>query len=152
MGGIDFNFFTQLAYHQDSQRYHNFFDYQRIVHSADQDEISAAEIVIHGERPQTLIEDFVIIPVPGLSQGNQVLLYKNRLLFSGTHVWWNPYYQKLQCPEYQDGVLRTRQRKFFENLIEFPVEGIIPSHAHRVFKSAEEMKDLLLAALQTLSD
>jgi hypothetical protein len=32
------------------------------------------------------------------------------------------------------------------------VEGIIPSHAHRVFKSAEEMKDLLLAALQTLSD
>ena len=152
MGGIDFNFFTDIEYHQDSQRYHDSFDFQRMVHSADLNALSDADIVTRGDEPQSLIDDFIIIPVPGLPFGNQVLLYKNRMLFSGRHIWWNPYYQQLQCPKYPDKISRTNHQKFLETLIEFPVEGIFPSHAHRVYSAAEEMKELLLTQLQTLID
>lgn len=152
MGGIDFSFFTDVDYYQDNRRYGDIFGYQRIVHSADLDRVPDTHVVIRGDEPQRFMDDFILIPVPFLSHGNLVMLYKKCILFSGRHIWWNPYYQKLQCTDYPDKILRKHQREFIENLMEFPVEGIFPSHDHRVHRSTEEMKTLLLTLYQTLAN
>ncbi|NJL16841.1 MAG: hypothetical protein HC938_06215 [Nitrospira sp.] len=42
--------------------------------------------------------EFHIIPVPGHTAGSMALLYRERFLFTGDHLWWDPRAQSLEAP------------------------------------------------------
>jgi len=90
MGGIDFIFHSHRDDAADADKYATEFGAQRIIHH---DELSAqpeAEIIVHQIKPVKFLPKFLIIPTPGHTKGHGVLLYKNRFLFAGDHLWWEP--------------------------------------------------------------
>ena len=86
LGGIKYIFLTHRDDVAEADRYAKEFDAQRIIHHYDLDAQPDAEIIIEGNKPQEFVKDFLIIPVPGHTQGHIVLLWKNTALFTGDHL------------------------------------------------------------------
>ena len=49
-----------------------------------------AEEVMEGTAARLFSPEFTIIPVPGHTAGSMCLLYRDRFLFTGDHLWWDP--------------------------------------------------------------
>ena len=48
------------------------------------------ERVSTGTDPLRIDDDFLSIPTSGHTRGHQVLLYRNKILFTGDHLAWSP--------------------------------------------------------------
>src|SRR5262245_61745421 len=88
MGGIRYIFLTHRDDVAEAARYAKEFSSQRVIHRRDLSAQPEAEIVVEGIEPQEIRPDFLVIPTPGHTAGHMVLLYRNRFLFTGDHLWW----------------------------------------------------------------
>jgi glyoxylase-like metal-dependent hydrolase (beta-lactamase superfamily II) len=86
-GGLAFVFLTHRDDVADSGRWAERFGAKRVIHRADLDAAPDAEIVIESRDPIELGPEFLAIPVPGHTEGSAVLLYRDRYLFAGDHLW-----------------------------------------------------------------
>ncbi len=131
MGGIRFIFLTHSDDVGDVRHYAEAFGAERIIHREELWSQPDSEIVIEGEAPVAITPEFLVIPTPGHSRGHCVLLYQNRYLFSGDHMWWERVEQRLAVPTYYYWNKREQARSS-ENLKAYDFEWVLPGHGQRV--------------------
>lgn len=142
MGGIRYIFLTHeddVAY---ADRYAKRFHAQRIIHRADVAAAPGAERVLEGEATIELAPGFQAIPVPGHTAGSIALLYAERFLFTGDHLWWDPKTKTLESPER----LVQNEADLLQSiakLIDYRFEWVLAGHGDRVRLPAAEMKQLV---------
>ncbi len=101
LGGIAHLFLTHRDDVADADRYTRHFGSQRIIHRLELSAQPDAERVLDGEEPIALAPDFLAIPTPGHTRGHCVLLFRERFLFTGDHLEWDRYAQRLDAsPDY----------------------------------------------------
>lgn len=138
-GGTRYIFLSHEDDVADATRYAKAFGATRIIHRADVHALPDAEWVIDGEIALYAEPEFVCIPVPGHTAGSMALLYKNRFLFSGDHLWWDRDLQQLGTPErlvWNEEQLKQSVTK----LLDHSFEWLLPGHGERINLPPPEMK------------
>ena len=147
MGGIRYIFLTHEDDVADAAKYAAHFGSTRIIHRADAEAMPDAEWIVDVQDRLRVSPDFEIIHVPGHTAGSQALLYKNRFLFTGDHLWWDSASQELGAPRQlvwnQDQLLASLAK-----LVDARFEWVLAGHGHRLHRPAEEMKRYLRDLLE----
>ncbi len=146
-GGIRYILLSHEDDVADCDRYAKHFGATRIIHRADADAVPGAERIIEGEEPVPLAPQFQAIPVPGHTPGSMALLYNERFLFTGDHLWWNPDTKTLGAP--QNLVWRERVLvASIEKLLAYRFEWVLAGHGDRVKLPVPEMHAKLAGLLE----
>lgn len=137
-GGIRFIFLTHEDDVADAGRYAERFGAVCLIHRADAAAAPFARRIIDGTTAQRLEPEFQVIPVPGHTPGSQALLYKERFLFTGDHLWWEPDHGRLNSPttlvsnrEQLDGSIGR--------LLDHRFEWVLAGHGDRIRLPVDEM-------------
>ncbi len=150
-GGIKYIFLTHEDDIADADKYAAHFGAKRIIHAGDADVVPDAEWFVEGVECTQLADDFYAIPVPGHTAGSMALLYNEKFLFTGDHLWWNPQSQTLQAPTqrvWRANVLTASIRK----LLDHRFEWILAGHGDRVKLSHEAIRGQIKALLDRRHD
>lgn len=140
MGGVRYLYLTHRDDVADHQKFHDHFGCDRILH---EDDITPAtrgvERPLSGADAVDLASDLKIIPVPGHTKGHTVLLYENRVLFTGDHLAWSEELQTLiafrrACWYSWPVLLQSMQR-----LLNYSFEWVLPGHGRRYSAERQEM-------------
>jgi glyoxylase-like metal-dependent hydrolase (beta-lactamase superfamily II)/ferredoxin len=149
LGGVRWMFLTHVDDIADHAKFRRHFGCQRILH---QQEIRAAtadiEWKLAGSLPQALGEDLTAIPTPGHTRGHTVLLYRERYLFTGDHLWWSPARGQLSASRTYCWYSWPQQVESMERLLDYRFEWVLPGHGHRHFASPAAMRDSLAVCVQ----
>jgi glyoxylase-like metal-dependent hydrolase (beta-lactamase superfamily II)/ferredoxin len=140
MGGLRYIFLTHEDDVADASRYAKRFGATRIIHRADLAALPEAEWIIDGRRPVSVSKQFQIIPVPGHTPGSMALLYDDRYLFTGDHLWWDRDCKRLDIPRVYVWNQHDLERST-ERLLDVQYEWVLPGHGDRLHLPAEEMRD-----------
>ncbi len=146
-GGIAYIFLTHKDDVADAEKYAAHFGAKRMIHRADIEAVPDAEWVIEGADSIQIMPQFQIIPVPGHTAGSMALLYRQRFLFTGDHLWWDFAQKRLGAPTslvWRKHVLADSLKK----LLDYPFEWVLAGHGDRTRLPAHEMR----AQLQSLID
>jgi glyoxylase-like metal-dependent hydrolase (beta-lactamase superfamily II)/ferredoxin len=142
MGGLRYLVLTHEDDVADAARYAARFGATRIIHRADAEAMPDAEWIVDGSNSIPLAPQFTLIPVPGHTPGSSALLYDQRFLFTGDHLWWDPKTRSLQAP--QRLVWRSRAMvQSLEKLLGDQFEWVLPGHGDRIKLTPEEMRHQL---------
>lgn len=151
MGGIRTIFLTHRDDVADADRYARQFGSERIIHEADRRSQPGAERIIRGTDPVSFGEDFLVIPTPGHTRGHCVLLYRNRYLFTGDHLWWNRDQQHLGASRSYCWHSWEEQKHSLRRLLDYPFEWVLPGHGQRIHLLAEAMHEALMMLVQRVA-
>src|SRR5262245_58503827 len=139
MGGVRWMFLTHRDDVADHEKWAARFKTERIMHHDDVTRRTEdIERVLSGNDSVQLDEDFIAIPTPGHTRGHTVLLYRNRYLFTGDHLWWSPSYQSLHASASVCWYSWPEQTASVERLLEYEFEWVLPGHGRRVHASSSE--------------
>lgn len=146
-GGIRYIFLSHEDDVADASRYAKAFGATRIIHREDLRALPEAEWVVEGEEMVHAGPEFSLIPVPGHTQGSLALLYKNRFLFTGDHLWWDPHQQQLETPSVLiwDNVQLVHS---LSKLLDVRFEWVLPGHGHRIHFDAKMMHSYVKALVE----
>jgi glyoxylase-like metal-dependent hydrolase (beta-lactamase superfamily II)/ferredoxin len=140
MGGVKFIFLTHEDDVADAGRYAKHFNALRVIHRADADAEPGAEWIVEGTEPVSPGQDFLIIPVPGHTEGSMALLYAGRYLFTGDHMGWDRDINGLRLATvyvwHEESLRRSTER-----LLAYDFEWVLPGHAERMHLPATVMKE-----------
>lgn len=88
LGGARWLFLTHRDDVADHARWAEALGCERILHARDAGGATAAvERKVEGDGPVPLAGDLLLLPVPGHTAGSMALLYRERWLFTGDHLW-----------------------------------------------------------------
>ncbi len=142
MGGIRYIFLTHEDDVADAAQYAARFGASRIIHRADAEAVPDAEWIVDGLETLSLAPQFDLIPVPGHTPGSCALLYDQRYLFTGDHLWWDPETRSLEAPRRL--VWRSRaMAQSIEKLLDYRFEWVLAGHGDRIHLSPAEMTSAL---------
>jgi glyoxylase-like metal-dependent hydrolase (beta-lactamase superfamily II)/ferredoxin len=145
--GLSYIFLTHEDDVADADKYAKHFGAKRIIHQADADAVPGAEWIVDGSDAVPLAGDFLAIPVPGHTPGSMALLYKDKFLFTGDHLWWDTETKMLDAP--QRLVWRTRVLvASIEKLLAHHFEWVLAGHGDRIKLSSDDMAKHLRALVQ----
>jgi glyoxylase-like metal-dependent hydrolase (beta-lactamase superfamily II)/ferredoxin len=143
-GGIARIFLTHKDDVADAEKYAAHFGAKRMIHRADSEAVPDAEWIIEGADRIQVTPDFQIIPVPGHTAGSIALLYNNKFLFTGDHLWWDSALKMLGAPSrlvWRKHVLADSIRK----LLDYRFEWVLAGHGDRTRLPVDEMRTQLQA-------
>jgi glyoxylase-like metal-dependent hydrolase (beta-lactamase superfamily II)/ferredoxin len=146
-GGIAYIFLTHKDDVADAEKYAAHFGAKRMIHRADVEAAPGAEWIIEGGDSLQVMPQFLIIPVPGHTAGSMALLYKNRFLFTGDHLWWDSAQKRLSAPSqlvWRKHVLVNSIQK----LLDYSFEWVLAGHGDRTHLPAHEMRAQLQALVE----
>jgi glyoxylase-like metal-dependent hydrolase (beta-lactamase superfamily II)/ferredoxin len=144
LGGISTIFLTHRDDVADHREWAGHFDAARVMHGDDVSlGTSDVERVISGRDPVALDDDLLAIPTPGHTRGHMVLLYKDRYLFSGDHLWWSDNFKSLHASRNVCWYSWAEQTRSVEGLLDYEFEWVLPGHGRRAHASAERMREHL---------
>ena len=146
-GGIRYIFLSHEDDVADCDRYAKRFGATRIIHQADAGAVPGAERIIDGEEPVPLAPQFRAIPVPGHTPGSMALLYDERFLFTGDHLWWDSAQKMLGAPQR----LVWRKRVLVDSiqkLLDYRFEWVLAGHGDRMRLPADQMRTQLQALVE----
>ena len=138
MGGLRYIFLTHEDDVADAARYAARFGATRIIHRADAGAMPDAEWIVDGSDSIPLAPQFTLIPVPGHTPGSSALLYDQRFLFTGDHLWWDPETRTLEAPRRLVWRARTMVQSI-EKLLDHRFEWVLAGHGDRIHLSSAEM-------------
>jgi glyoxylase-like metal-dependent hydrolase (beta-lactamase superfamily II)/ferredoxin len=119
------------------------FGCERVMHAADANALPI-ERCITGVDPVVLDEELTIIPVPGHTRGSIALLYRDKFLFTGDHLWWDEDDERLDMGRDVCWYSWTEQIRSLERLRDFRFEWVLPGHGRRFRAgSADAMRSAL---------
>ena len=150
MGGIRHIFLTHSDDVADADKYAKRFGSRRIIHRNELDSQPGAEIVLEGDRPVAFAPEFTIIPTPGHTAGHCVLLYRERFLFTGDHLWWSREGECLGASRDYCWWSWERQIDSMAKLLEFSFTWVLPGHGQRVLLPATVMHGELAALVERM--
>jgi len=151
LGGIKYIFLTHRDDVADADKYAEMFNAKRIIHEWDLDAQPQSEIVLKGEAATDISNLFKIIPVPGHTKGHAVLLYKDKYLFTGDHLHYEPEERRLAAYRSVCWYSWPEQTKSMARLANYSFEWVLAGHGNRGHLPAIEMKkqmDLLVARMR----
>ncbi|HYX13289.1 MAG TPA: MBL fold metallo-hydrolase [Nostoc sp.] len=141
LGPIRYMYLTHKDDVADHQKFAEHFQCDRILHV---DDITAdtrnVEIQLTGSEPFALTPDFLIIPVPGHTKGQTVLLYKNKFLFTGDHLAWSESLHQLAAFHNACWYSWSEQTKSMRNLANYSFEWVLPGHGRRFHADKETIR------------
>ena len=142
MGGVAYIFLTHEDDVADAARYAKRFGAKRIIHRKDIQAMPDAEAVIEELIPRLFSPDWNIIPVPGHTPGSMCLLYQDRFLFTGDHLWWDPELRRLDSPRQlvwdADALGRS-----ISTLTQYSFEWVLAGHGGRIHLPQIQMQTAL---------
>lgn len=156
MGDIRYLYLTHRDDVVDHRKFHEHFGCNsastdlavRILHT---DEISRdtqdVEIQLQGTAPFQLASDLLIIPVPGHTKGHTVLLYQNRILFTGDHLAWSPTLGHLHAFRRACWYSWPALINSMKTLLDYSFEWVLPGHGRRYHADAATMHQELLRCI-----
>ena len=151
MGGIRYIYLTHKDDVADHQKFAEHFQCDRILHT---DDITAdtrnVEIQLTGSEPFTLTPDLLIIPVPGHTKGQTVLLYKNKFLFTGDHLAWSESLHQLAAFHDFCWYSWSEQTKSMRNLANYSFEWVLPGHGRRFHADRETMRQQMHKCIELM--
>lgn len=140
MGGLSHIFLTHQDDVADADRYAKHFGAKRIIHNLELHSQPDAEIILDGEEDVFFDDDIRIIHTPGHTRGSCVLLYKNKYLFTGDHLWWSRNRKSLSAGRSVAWYSWSEQARSMEKLLGYDFEWVLPGHGEKVNLSLQEMK------------
>jgi glyoxylase-like metal-dependent hydrolase (beta-lactamase superfamily II)/ferredoxin len=144
LGGIRYLYLTHRDDVADHQKFHDRFGCDRILH---QDELTQGtrniEVPISGNAPISLEPDLTIIPVSGHTKGHTVLLYGQRILFSGDHLAWSEEKQHLIAFRNACWYSWPIQMQSMKTLLDYSFEWVLPGHGRRHQAATQQMHQSL---------
>ena len=141
LGGVKWMFLSHIDDVADHQKYCDHFGCDRIMHVDDAH--FTVERAIEGHDPVRLSEDLLVIPTPGHTAGSLSLLHRDKFLFTGDHLWWNPEEGRLGASRRYNWHSWSEQRRSMQRLLEHSFEWVLPGHGARHHAPAAEMKGFL---------
>jgi len=151
LGGIARIFLTHSDDVADADRYAKHFGGRRIIHRAELHAQPDAEIVLDGDKPASLADDFLAIPTPGHTEGHCVLLFRRRFLFTGDHLAWDRHGRELEAYEDYCWYSWPLQVQSMRRLAGFAFEWVLPGHGQRVRLHYEEMRQRMKELVAKMS-
>ena len=140
MGGVRLMFLTHRDDVADHEKWAGHFNAERVMHRDDITRSTAGiERALTGSQAMELDDDLLAIPTPGHTRGHTVLLYRNRYLFSGDHLWWSEAYDSLNASRGVCWYSWAEQTRSMERLLEFEFEWVLPGHGRRLHLDAPHM-------------
>ena len=141
-GGLAYIFLTHEDDVADADKYAKHFGAKRIIHQADAVAVPGAEWIVNGSDAVQLATGMQAVPVPGHTPGSMALLYRDKFLFTGDHLWWDPETKTLAAP--QRLVWRTQVLlSSIEKLLGYRFEWVLAGHGGRIKRSPDEMAEQL---------
>lgn len=150
LGGLRYIFLTHRDDVAEAEKYARYFEAERIIHEHERSSQPGAEIVITGEAAIDFSPGFVIIPTIGHTRGHCVLLYDQRYLFSGDHLWWSRKKKTLSASEDVCWYSWPDQTASMEKLLRYRFEWVLPGHGERVHLPSAEMHSHLTNLVQKM--
>ena len=150
MGGVRKMFLSHSDDVADHVRFADKFGCERIMHADDSAAKLGMEWIIEGEEEVQLDRDLIAIPTPGHTRGHTVLLYRERFLFTGDHLWWSPERGRLAASSRYCWYSWPKQTESMERLLAYRFEWVLPGHGQRHHASAEEMRDSLARCVASM--
>lgn len=147
MGGLAYIFLTHEDDVADAARYARHFGARRIIHREDAHAMPDAEEIVEGTEVRSFGKDFRIVPVPGHTAGSICLLYRDRFLFTGDHLWWEPETGRLESPR-QLVWNATALRRSIEKLAHHSFEWVLAGHGGRIHLSPDQMRIALHSLIE----
>jgi glyoxylase-like metal-dependent hydrolase (beta-lactamase superfamily II) len=151
-GGIRFMFLSHRDDVADHQKFRERFGCERILHARDAvGRLQNVEAILSGDEPIALAEDLLALPVPGHTAGSMALLYRERFLFTGDHLWWSEARRGLVASRSVCWYSWAEQVRSLEKLRTFRFEWVLPGHGRRFHAaSAEAMRGELDSLLRSI--
>ncbi len=132
LGGVAMMFLSHRDDVADHAKYASRFGCRRILHRADVGHGTRdVEQQLEGEAPIALASDLVAIPVPGHTRGSTALLYRNKFLFTGDHLWRSEDAEELHASHSVCWYSWAEQTRSMEKLLAYDFEWVLPGHGSR---------------------
>jgi glyoxylase-like metal-dependent hydrolase (beta-lactamase superfamily II)/ferredoxin len=132
LGGVAIMFLTHCDDVADHERFAARFGCERVIHARDvRSSTRAVERRIEGDEPVALAPDLLAIPVPGHTRGSTCLLYRERFLFTGDHLWRAEDAQQLSASRSVCWYSWPEQRRSMERLRAHDFTWVLPGHGRR---------------------
>lgn len=143
MGGVSQMFLSHRDDIADHEKFASHFGCPRIMREEEGVARLGIERVISGEEPVRIDDELTVIFTPGHTRGHQVLLYRERVLFTGDHLAWSPVRQTLTA--FRDACWYSwpRQIESMRKLLGYEFEWVLPGHGRIGHGSAREMHEQL---------
>lgn len=142
-GGVSKMFLSHKDDIADHERFAGKFGAERIMHADDGARRFGIERIIEGDKAVEIEKDLIIIPTAGHTRGSQVLLYKNKFLFTGDHLAWSPVRNSLTAFRGVCWYSWTEQTRSMEKLLNYDFEWIFPGHGRIAHRPKNEMREHL---------
>lgn len=144
LGGVKLMFLTHRDDVADHEKWVRHFNAERVMHHDDIGRaVAGIEHVLTGQEAVELDDELLVIPTPGHTRGHIVLLYRNRYLFSGDHLWWSGTLNSLNASHSVCWYSWTEQTRSMERLLDYQFEWVLPGHGWRAHLSSSLMRDQL---------
>ncbi len=132
LGGVRYIFLTHRDDVAEAHQYARRFGSKRIIHKAELSAQPDAEIILEGEDEVEIVPEFLAIPTPGHTRGHSALLYSNRYLFTGDHLWWNRRASRLGASRRVCWYSWPKQIESMKKLQDYDFEWVLPGHGERI--------------------
>lgn len=106
------------------------FGCERVMHAADAGALPV-ERRLSGSDPIAFDDELTVIPVPGHTRGSVALLYRDKFLFTGDHLWWDEDDERLDMGRGVCWYSWRDQLRSLERLRDFRFEWVLPGHGRR---------------------
>jgi glyoxylase-like metal-dependent hydrolase (beta-lactamase superfamily II) len=151
LGPIRYMYLTHKDDVADHQKFAEHFQCDRILHTDDiTTDTRNVEIQLTGSEPIALTPDLLIIPVPGHTKGQTVLLYKNKFLFTGDHLAWSESLHQLTAFHNACWYSWSEQTKSMRNLANYSFEWVLPGHGRRFHADRETMRQQMHKCIELM--
>ena len=145
LGGVATMFLTHRDDVADHEKYARRFGCGRVLHAADIGHGTRdVERPVEGDAPVPLAPDLLAIPLPGHTRGSMALLFREKILFTGDHLWGNG--DGLDASSGVCWYSWSEQTRSMERLLDYDFEWVLPGHGPRLHASPSRMR----AALEKL--
>ncbi len=148
LGGVSKIFLTHSDDVADSDKYARHFHATRIMHRDDGAARLGIESIVEGDEAVKLDEDFLIIPTPGHTRGHQVLLYRDKYLFTGDHLAWSPARQTLTAFRSANWYSWKETTRSMQRLLDYTFEWVLPGHGRIHVDTREAMREHLIRCIE----
>lgn len=144
MGGVDLMFLTHRDDVADHEKFAKHFNCKRIIHINElTEDTKKCEIILEGNQEIDLLPFFKVIPTPGHTSGHMVLLYQDRYLFSGDHLFFDQEKKKIYASKNVNWYSWPEQVESLIKLKNYYFNWIFPGHGGWGFKDAQDVRSEL---------
>jgi glyoxylase-like metal-dependent hydrolase (beta-lactamase superfamily II)/ferredoxin len=153
LGGVRTMFLTHRDDVADHEKFRRAFACERILHAADVGAgTRAVERQPAGTEPIVLDGELTLIPVPGHTRGSMALLYRERFLFTGDHLWGDEDTGLLSMGRSVCWYSWPEQLRSLRRLLDYRFEWVLPGHGRRFHAaSSDEMRAAVATLLASLA-